>query len=110
MVSGYWHPLYVTMLQEWQGWRAECFQSMTRGGVSQEWLWMNYPADVSLHDTRFVGRGFRERERINRKRKRWVSRFLTMPPAERQVIAEALAIAGSVDIVRAGDSRGNRQI
>jgi DNA adenine methylase len=91
MVSCYWNPLYVTMLQEWQGWRAESFKSQTRGGVSQEWVWCNFGPDVPLHDTTHVGRGFRERERIKRKRTRWVTMFSKMPPAERQVIADALA-------------------
>jgi hypothetical protein len=48
-----------------------------------------------LHDTRFVGEGFRERERIKRKRDRWRRRFAAMPPAERQVIAEALRAVGA---------------
>jgi hypothetical protein len=91
MVSCYWNPLYVSMLQEWQKWRAEGFRSQTRGGVSQEWLWMNFPADVPLHDTAHVGRNYRERERIKRKKKRWVEMFSKMPPAERQAIADALA-------------------
>lgn len=93
MVSCYWNPLYVGVLQEWQRWRAESFKSSTRGGVSQEWLWMNYGPEVPLHDVRYVGRGFRERERIKRVRKRWLARFVKMPSAERQVIMEALAEA-----------------
>jgi len=52
---------------------------------------MNFPADLPIHDVRYVGEGFRERERIGRKRNRWVKRLSAMPPAERQVIREALA-------------------
>lgn len=52
---------------------------------------MNFSAGLPLHDTRWVGDGFRERERIKRKRARWVKRLQGMPAAERQVLAEALA-------------------
>jgi len=43
MISGYWSPLYATMLK---GWRSIKFPAMTRGGVREEWVWMNFhPAD-----------------------------------------------------------------
>lgn len=90
MISGYLSQLYSTLLQ---GWRFLSFPAMTRGGVRTEYLWCNFPEPDLLHDSRFAGKNFRERERIARKRARWLTRFSAMPPRERQCIAEALAAA-----------------
>src|SRR5438067_2311997 len=89
MIRGYWSSLYAAMLEDW---RHISYIARTRGGPRREYLWMNFPEGLPLHDVRFVGEGFRERERIKRKRQRWVSRLSTMPLAERQVIREALAL------------------
>jgi hypothetical protein len=90
MVSGYWSQLYSTILQSW---RVISFPAMTRGGLRQEYLWCNFPEPTLLHDPRYAGENFRERERIGRKRERWHRRFAAMPAGERQVIAEGLAAA-----------------
>jgi DNA adenine methylase len=88
MISGYWSTLYAAMLEQWA---TEQIGTMTRGGPRTEWLWMNFRAgELQLHDTRFLGRGFRERERINRKKRRWAKRLAAMDPSERQAIREAL--------------------
>lgn len=92
MVSGYWHPLYTTMLAEW---RSISFPAMTRGGVVKtEWLWMNFDPPDRLHDTRHFGGNFRERERIKRKKARWVARLAAMSAAERQIVLDALKEVG----------------
>lgn len=88
MISGYYSTLYMEMLASW---RVEHFTAGTRGGGREEYVWMNYPWGLALHDTRFLGDGYRERERIRRKKKRWASRLAAMPQDERQAIAEALA-------------------
>ena len=62
---------------------------------------MNFPAGLVLHDTRFLGEGYRERERLNRKKRRWSSRFAAMPPGERQLIAAALARVDRASVVAA---------
>ncbi len=90
MLSGYPSALYSSQLQ---GWRCELYRVMTRGGLRHEAVWMNYPANLPLHDCRYVGGTFRGRERLRRRCGRWVSRFARMPPAERQVIYEALSAA-----------------
>ncbi len=87
ILSGYNCELYERELANW--YRLD-YRTMTRGGPRVESAWCNFKPYERLHDTRFVGRDFRERERIKRKRQRWVSRFKAMPPAERNVIAEAL--------------------
>lgn len=97
MISGYDNWLYRAYLKDF---RVVTFQAMTRGGVRTEHVWCNFPAPAVLHDPRFAGGDYRERERIKKKRTRWGLRFAAMPAAERQVIAEAL-IGVDRDVVRA---------
>jgi hypothetical protein len=90
-VSGYWSELYGRWLEKW---RAVRFMAQTRGGKpAEEWLWMNYPAPVELHDYRYLGSGFRERERLTRLRKRWIARLGRMGELERGALLSAMAAA-----------------
>lgn len=99
MVSGYWSELYE---RELKGWRSINFQAMTRGGfAATEWLWMNYPQPFELHDYQYLGEGYRERERIKRKKIRWRKRLESMDPLERYALLETVntvrdGVAGSV--------------
>lgn len=86
-LSGYSCGLYELALK---GWRVIRFNAMTRGGVREESLWMNYPEPKQLHDYRFLGAGFRERERIGRKAARWHRRFRSLPKLEREAILAAI--------------------
>jgi len=89
MVSGYWSKLYADMLA---GWRVQSFEAWTRGNTpATEYLWMNYPRPLELHDYTHLGDNFRERERIKRKKARWVKRLKKMPLLERQAILSAIA-------------------
>lgn len=91
MISGYWSELYAEMLS---GWRTLTFWTVKRNGERvQEWIWMNFPEPFELHDYRYLGRNFRERERINRKKRRWAARILAMSAAERGAVIEAIAEA-----------------
>jgi DNA adenine methylase len=88
VISGYWSELYADRLQ---GWRSVSFQAQTRGGsTATEWVWMNFPAPLELHDYRYLGQDFRERERIKRKHNRWKARLLKMPDLERHAILSAI--------------------
>lgn len=81
MISGYYSDLYA---QELAGWRPIHFQAMTRSGkMATEWLWMNFPEPWELHDYNYLGKDFRERERIKRKQLRWRNRLSKMPALER---------------------------
>jgi hypothetical protein len=55
---------------------------------------MNYEAPVELHEYRYLGNNFRERERIKRKTKRWTAKLQSMPILERQ------ALLCAMDVVR----------
>ena len=88
MISGYWTAMYAEALD---GWTALTYEAMTRGGrLATEWVWMNYPPPLHLHDYRFLGEGFRERERIKRKKQRWVNRLHAMPILERRALLAAI--------------------
>ena len=89
-LSCYSHPMYAEMLT---GWRCLTYQSMTRGGPATEYLWMNYPPPRALHDYRFLGDGFRHRERIKRKTARLLARLEKLPPLERLALYSAITAA-----------------
>jgi len=86
-ISGYWSSLYNAILPDW---RTITYTTRTRGGRNvQEWLWMNYPEPVELHDYRFLGDNFRERERVSRIRKRWIGKMNRLQPLERYALFAA---------------------
>jgi DNA adenine methylase len=88
-ISGYQSSLYTSMLATW---RTISYQTRTRGGgLVREWLWMNYPAPVELHDYRYLGQNFRERERIKRIKTRWVARLERMDDLERYALLSSIA-------------------
>ena len=60
------------------------------GTVAEEVLWMNYPEPWELHDYQFVGKGFRERERIKRKIKRWQDRLVKIDVTERSALMQSI--------------------
>lgn len=88
LLSGYWSELYASELKDW---RAVSYQAMTRAGrMATEYVWCNFPEPVELHDYRYLGRDFRERERIKRKKKRWSNKLMEMPALERYAILAAI--------------------
>lgn len=89
MISGYWSSLYAEVLEEWNSIH---FEAMTRGGyTATEWVWFNFPPPLALHDYRYLGENFRERERIKRKKQRWTARLSRMDNLERQSLLSAIA-------------------
>lgn len=99
IVSGYPSPLYADILADW---RVVEFETMTRGGSkATELLWMNYPVPAALHDYRFLGTDFREREKLKRRARRLASKLEAMTPTERLALSAALAengVIGSTEI------------
>lgn len=87
MVSGYHCELYDLALSTW---RAVEYPAMTRGGKRTEVLWCNFREPTELHDYRYYGRDYRERERVGRKRARWLRRLSEMAVLERRLIESAL--------------------
>jgi site-specific DNA-adenine methylase len=95
MISGYDSPLYNDILASW---RKEFFQTTNRAGQrTTEIVWCNFPPPLELHDYSHLGKDFRERERIKRKRLRWKNRLLKMDSQER------FALMATIDELKAAD-------
>lgn len=88
-ISGYASAMYSRALA---GWRVSKFLTTKRNHErSEECLWMNYPEPIALHDYRYLGSNFRERERIKRKKTRWARRLRAMSILERRALMASLA-------------------
>src|SRR6266568_2754391 len=57
----------------------------------------------ALHDWRYLGNGFRERERIKRKQSRWRRQLSSMPAMERLAMLDLL-----LELATPGTARGSR--
>ena len=88
IVSGYVCNLYETHLAQW---RREDIMVAGQCGARMESLWINYPPPALLHDHRFLGATFREREAIRRRRKTLIKKIARAPYLERTAILEELA-------------------
>jgi DNA adenine methylase len=62
-ISTYKNDLYHQALKSWN---CYTFQSMTRRGLATEYLYMNYEDPKYLHDYKFLGKDFTDRQRIKR--------------------------------------------
>jgi hypothetical protein len=109
LLSTYPNDLYRYKLTM-AGWRLIEFQARTRGGtMATEWLWMNFPEPTTLHDYRYAGGDYRQRERIRKRVKRFMRKFGQMDPLERNAILEAInqATGGRSGTAETGDSGRN---
>jgi len=87
MISGYKSSLYAESLKNWSH---HSFQAKTHHDTAIEWIWMNYSSPEELHDYRYLGDNFRERERIKNRKKRWLTRLSGMPVLERKALLSAI--------------------
>lgn len=101
MISGYWSELYAAKLA---GWWSYSFQAVTRSGkMATEWVWMNFPEPLALHDYRFLGDTFRDRDRIRRRKLRWKARLEKMPMLERRAMLLAIDEVRSGSVISGDD-------
>lgn len=87
MVSSYPNSMYDARLE---GWTTHQFNSMTRGGIRTEQIWMNYSEPKILHDTQYVGKNFRDRHELKRKIQRWNDRLDKMEQHEKIAILSSI--------------------
>lgn len=87
LISGYRSELYDRTLSAW---RRVDYRTATRGGGVTESLWCNFDAPAQLHDYRWLGSDFRERERLKRKKLRWLAKLRAMTPVEAAAIIAAI--------------------
>lgn len=89
MVSGYECELYSKLLD---GWRTSYKWTVNRAGAKvKEFVWLNFQEPALLHDPRFVGGNYTDRQRVKRKMERWKKNFLALPPDERWAMYETLS-------------------
>jgi len=88
MISGYKSELYAQRLSTW---RRATFSAMTHRGPRLECVWMNFPEPLALHDTKFLGETFRQRQSWRRKHQRLLRRFEGMKGPERQHLLSMLS-------------------
>lgn len=84
MICSYPNSLYEKMLQ---GSYTHTYTGRSRNGHKEEKIWMNYDiSTLTLHDYRYLGANYKERDRIKQKRKRWVKGLENMEAREREAI------------------------
>lgn len=91
MLSGYASVLYSRRLKHWN---VANFPGQTRRGARAELLWYNFDRPTVLHDYRFLGDSWRERQNLRRVAKRWTARLKRMPVVERQALLSAMRDSG----------------
>lgn len=79
ILSGYPSKLYDDLLR---GWTTETFVAKAHDGLRNEKLWFNYEVPTELHDARFLGRSFRERQAVKRRLDRMRARITRLDPRE----------------------------
>jgi hypothetical protein len=88
MICCYDNPLYADVLSKWN---KVDYTGRTRHGSVTETIYMNYPLTGELHDYRYCGKDYIDRQRISRKVNRHVEKLKRLPIAERNAILNALA-------------------
>ena len=88
MISHYSAPLYQLALADW---RSAFVRTTNRAGKqTEEWVWCSYPEPQELHDYRYLGANYREREYLSRMKKRWKAKLAAMPVTKRYALLSAL--------------------
>lgn len=80
IISGYKSKLYDDILI---GWKTRDFPCQSQGGRRVERLWFNYETPTTLHDARYLGKNYRERQTIMRRQNRLKTKIQLMDPIER---------------------------
>lgn len=87
VISGYPSSVYDAHLS---GWSSETFTAQSHSGLRTEKLWFNFPHPSRLHDDRYLGADFRQREIIKRRLQRLKDRISSLPPQEQNSVCEWL--------------------
>ena len=83
MISGYHSSLYEDALSDWN---RESFLAKTHADVREENVWFNFPRPAVLHDARFLGANFRDRQTTKRRFERLTQRIDRLSSPEQHVL------------------------
>ena len=89
IISGYDSDIYRQYLNNWQVYTYIC---KAHDGPRKEFLWYNFPNPRHLHDYRYLGSNFRERQTIRRRLERMKRRLENLTAQERSFLLEWLTI------------------
>ena len=64
IISGYDNEIYRQYLNDWH---VRTYSCCAHDGIRKEFLWHNFSAPSQLHDYRYLGSNFRERQNIRRR-------------------------------------------
>lgn len=98
VLSGYRNELYEDRLSDWV--RTD-YVATTHNGVVTESAWTNFRPGPTLHDYRYVGRNFRERESFRRKTEGIVQRMSAAEPVELNAVLAELATSHPEAVLQA---------
>lgn len=87
MISHYPDEMYDEKLF---GWHTVDFKAMTRSGLANERIYMNYPPPFILQDYRYLGKDYRERELIKKKTISMMGKIKALPHNQRAAILSAV--------------------
>jgi site-specific DNA-adenine methylase len=87
VISGYPSALYAARLAEWQ---TRTYRAKAHDGLRTERIWFNFDPPDRLHDARYLGADFRERDNIRRRQVRLRDRIAGLSVQEQCVLAEWL--------------------
>ena len=88
LISSYKNDIYSNVLEDWN---THEFYAATRGGKAKEIVYYNYDlSDGLLHDYRYLGKNFKDRERIKLKIDRWSKGLQKLEPRERMAIIKKI--------------------
>lgn len=87
VISHYEDQLYNSILKEWykHSWRV-----MTHKGPVMECIYMNFAPPKELHQYNYLGEDFTDRQRIKRKKERFLNKLKNMPDLERYALLAVL--------------------
>lgn len=91
IISGYESDLYCHELRDWQVYE---YWSKAHDGRRQERLWYNYPEPQELHDYRYLGSNYRQRQDIRRRLDRIKGRLSRLSTLERSYLSQWLSSTG----------------
>lgn len=87
MISTSPNELYDIMLSAW---RKKTFETIGRRGPRTEVIYMNYPEPLLLHDYRYLGDDYKQRQCMTRKRQKFANKFKALPPHQQHMLMQEM--------------------
>lgn len=103
MVSSYENDIYRDALGDWH---RHTYRTATHNGAVTECVWTNFDPGSELHDYRYLGNDFREREQIRRRCQGLLKRLQSLETVELNAVLAELAVSKPTALDAAVRRRG----